>query len=228
MKKTIKKMLGITAAAALTLSMGSMALIGCGGGAKDYTFEAEHAVWSDGIYIDTGAVWGQEGSEATFAGNFNQAGQTISWTIKASKECDATLTLHAASASMGMTMIDPNGNPMDQTNYKVSLAEVDMSTDQITISVNDTAASMTGKLPGSPAEWDGQSAEGWHNVGTATGTIHLKKGENVITLEITGAPFQGYWTAGINTDKIVINSEAKLTFTKTDNSDKVNNPSQGG
>lgn len=226
MKKTIKKMLGITAAAALTLSMGSMALIGCGGGAKDYTFEAEHAVWSDNIYVDTGAVWG--GGEATFAGNFNQAGQTITWTVKASKECDATLTLHAASASMGMLPIDPNGNLQDPSNYKMALAEVDLSSDQITISVNDTAASMTGKLPANPAEWDGQSAEGWHNVGTATGTVHLKKGENVITLEITGAPPTGYWTAGINVDKIVINSEAKLTFTKTDNSDKVNNPSQGG
>lgn len=228
MKKTIKKMLGITAAAALTLSMGSMALIGCGGGVKDYTFEAEHAVWSENIFVDTGAVWGQDGSEATFAGNFNQPGQTITWTIKASKECDATLTLHAASASMGMIPIDPNGNLQDPTNFKIGLAEVDLSSDQITISVNDTAASMTGKLPANPAEWDGQSADGWHNVGTATGTVHLKKGENVITLEITGAPPFGYWTAGINVDKIVINSEAKLTFTKTDNSNKVNNPSQGG
>lgn len=224
MKKTIKKMLGITAAAALTLSMGSMALIGCGDKGKDYVFEAEDAVlvgeaqsWgqSSPMSVETGATARDENVEVTVVGNFNVVNeQSITWTVTSDKECDAKITLHAASASMWM----------GETG--MGLCAIDLSGTQLALTNNGTKISLTGTLPASKEGWD-MNAEfsEWRNMGSGTGTIHLVKGKNEIQLKIVGAataPEGGFpMSAGVNVDKIVINSEANLTFTKTDNSDKI-------
>ena len=213
MKKS--KIVSLIAAGALTLAMGAFALTGCAKGV-DYTFEAE-----DAVAVGTGNVNGQGQGDPTISAdsayklngelvenatlvgieNFNTVGQTITWTVVSASDCKATITLYAASAAMYM---GESG---------MGLKEIDFgTTEAYKVTCNDTAASMTGKLPGVVwADWNGMKEPGaWWNIGTVSGTINLKKGENVIILQVVGA-VDGAMSAGLNVDKIVINSSAELT-----------------
>lgn len=221
MKKS--KLLAIIAIM-LTLTIGALTLTACGGG-TDYTFEAEDAVLAGttqgyvngaqqetGITVEEGTEWAglnedgtpKEGPAVKNLGNFNASGQSITWTITASKECDATLTLRAASAVMSFAE--------DFSSF--GMAEVDLSKNEyLTLKVNGTAASLEGILPGlSGLGWE-MMANGaiYRQFGTGSAKIHLVKGENVIVINGMGTQ------SGVNIDKIIINCTAELSFEKTNN-----------
>lgn len=202
MKKLNKALAAITLTALLTAS-----LAGCGGKAQDYVFEAEKAELSAACMVETGPEYTTEvtDTEATQVGYFTTAGETITFKIKADKACSATLTLRASSACA--QWVDP-----------MVFEEVDMSKgEHATLSVNGTDCKLEGVLPGleAPMDWEAVSSY-YKHYGTATAKIDLKAGENVIVLTS-----QGYSGGGINVDKITINAASELTWTETDNSDRV-------
>lgn len=208
--KKIGKLAAMVASATLALTMGAMALTGCGA-AKDFVFEAEDAVLTDPatvaeantMTVQTGPEWTgteEEGAEVTVVGYFSTAGQTITWNINASKDCDATLLIRGSSCAFDMTS-------MDFTNWTMTINELAAADSGVTLKVNDAEVAFTGTLPGT----EGGSFTTLH-FGDYTANIHLKKGDNKIVLESV--------TGGFNVDKITVNSKAELTFNKTDNSDR--------
>lgn len=202
MKKLNKAIAALTLTALLAAS-----LAGCGGKAQDYVFEAEKAELSAACMVETGPEYTTEvtSTEATQVGYFTAAGETITFKINASKACSATLTLRAASA-------------VAQFSDPMVFEEVDLSKgEHAVLSVNGTDCKLEGVLPGleAPMDWEAFSAY-YKHYGTATAKIDLKSGENVIVLIS-----QGYAGGGINVDKITINAAAELTWTETDNSDRV-------
>lgn len=217
--KNLKRFAAAAVIALLTVAIAAFALVGCG--AQEYTFEAEDAVlegmaasWGapQPMSVETGPVYSEdgEGEEVTVVGNFNQSEQSITWTVTSSKECDADLTLFAASASM----------TMDMTTYAMGLAEITGDSGFVSITNNDgTAITLSGTLPGLEGI-DMSDTTVWKNVGSLTGKIHLVKGENKIVLKLDGMP-EGAMSGGLNVDKLVIKASGNLTFEKTDNSDKV-------
>lgn len=204
----MKKFNAWKAVVALTLTATLAAsLAGCGGQGQDYVFEAEKAELSAACMVETGVEYTTEvtDTEATQVGYFTAAGETITFKINASKDCSATLTLRAASACA-------------QWAEPMVFEEVDMSKgEHAKLTVNGTEVKMEGVLPGleAPMDWEAFSAY-YKHYGTATAKIDLKSGENVIVLTS-----QGYSGGGINVDKITINASAELTWTETDNSDRV-------
>ena len=203
----------------------------------DYTFEAEKGVltngktqqydWATGqtseveqpVTVETGTEWGGDkdtaGPEVTALGYFN-GGATVTFKITSDKECDATLTIRAASTE---NEADIGWGPTGMTMTYFNVKEVDLSKgEHATLSVNGTNVALTGILPG--LNLTGLTADdmSWvynaplKNFGTGTANIHLKAGENTIVL--TAAK-------GFNLDKIVINADATLTWTETDNSSRV-------
>ena len=202
----MKKLYRLTAALTLTAILAAT-LTGCGGKAQDYTFEAEKAELTGACAVETGPEYTTEvtDTEATQVGYFTTAGDTITFKINAAKAGSATLTLRAASACAQFS--DP-----------MVFEEVDMSKgEHATLSVNGTDCKLEGVLPGleAPMDWEAFSAY-YKHYGTATAKIELKAGENVIVLTS-----QGYNGGGINVDKIIINATSELTWTETDNSDRV-------
>lgn len=210
----------------LTLTIGALTLTACGtGSGTDYTFEAEDAVLAGttqgyvngaqqetGITVEEGTEWAglnedgtaKEGPAVTNLGNFNAAGQSITWKITASKECDATLTLRAASAVMSFA----------EDWSSMGMSEVDLSKNEyVALKVNGTAVALEGTLPGlSGLGFEMVYSGGiYRNFGTGTAKIHLVAGENVIVLNGMGTQ------SGINIDKIIINCDAELSFQKTNN-----------
>lgn len=207
MKKVHKT---LTAIAAFTLAASmALSLTGCGGKAQDYVFEAEKAELSSACMVETGPEYTTEvtDTEATQVGYFTTAGETITFKINASKACSATLTLRAASA------VAQFADPM-------IFEEVDLSKgEHAVLSVNGTDCKLEGVLPGleAPMDWEVFSAY-YKHYGTATAKIDLKAGENLIVLTSQG--YNG-GQGGINVDKITINATSELTWTETDNSDRV-------
>lgn len=204
MKKLNKAIAALTLTALLAAS-----LAGCGGKAQDYVFEAEKAELSAACMVETGPEYTTEvtDTEATQVGYFTTAGETMTFKIKASKACSATLTLRAASA-------------VAQFSDPMVFEEVDLSKgEHAKLTVNGTECALEGVLPGleAPMDWEAFSAY-YKHYGTATAKIDLKAGENVIVLTSQG--YNG-GQGGINVDKITINAAAELTWTETDNSDRV-------
>ena len=218
----------LIAGTALTMALGMAAMVGCGGG-TDYTFEAEKAQLSqnaDGVAVYQSATEysaNGEGAAVELVGYFTAADASIVWKITSDKECDATLTLRAASASA-----DGAGLWMGGKGY---IKEMDLSTGTyVTLDVNGTNAKLDGKLPGlefTPAEDFSNMMDFYgsymNNYAEVTAKIHLKAGENTITLkslgyvetpEGEGAQPISY---GINVDKITVTAPATLTWTETDN-----------
>lgn len=205
MKKVHKT---LTAIAAFTLAASmALSLTGCGGKAQDYVFEAEKAELSAACMVETGPEYTTEltDTEATQVGYFTNAGETITFKINASKACSATLTLRAASACAQWA--DP-----------MVFEEVDMSKGECAkLTVNGTECKLEGLLPGLEAPMDMAAVSAYYkHYGTATAKIDLKAGENLVVLTS-----QGYAGGGINVDKITINATSELTWTETDNSDRV-------
>ena len=229
----------LTAVAALSMATAiGFTFAACGGGGtvvKDGVLEAEYAVLygeqagqggGSPITVETGPTYKDgvaEGPEATTIGYFSTAGQSLTFTITSNKECDATIKLVAASASMGMV-----GDWSDWANMKFVLNPIDLAaattgadaTIKLTNNGGDAIA-LTGTLPGlDPFDMNAPGA--WKYLGEGSGTIHLVKGENVIVLELIGKG------VGINVDKLVIDTNAKLTWTPTDNSDHIVGNNDGG
>ena len=210
--KHFKKITTAVVAGALSLTMGVIALAGCAGG-KDYTFEAEDAL-QEGLKASSGTtaivetdvpykVDGKLVEDATISGvgNFDTVGQKMTWTVVSASATSATLTIHAASACMTMSQ------------EFMGILEMDISkTEAFKLTVNGTAVTLSGKLPGTTFEsFEAMAEPGtWWNLGTLTGKADLKEGENVIVLEVVGA-YEGAKNSGLNVDKLVINSGAELT-----------------
>lgn len=215
----------LIAGAAITMALGMAAMVGCGSG-TDYTFEAEKAQLSqnaDGVAVYQSAVEYSaegEGAAVEIVGYFTAADANIVWKITSDKECDATLTLRAASASADGAELWTGG--------KGYIKEMDLSTDTyVTLDVNGTKAKIEGKLPGlefTPAEDFSNFMDFYgsymNNYAEVTAKIHLKAGENTITLKSLGYT-DGAVQYGINVDKITINASATLTWTETDNTDRL-------
>lgn len=198
----------------------AISLVACNGG-KEYVFEAEEAELAEVCQVESGYEWGKgemSDVEATLVGYFTAAGTTITFRITSDKECDATLTLRAASACHNM-MAAFGGEDLE-------IEEIDLSKNEcVKLTVNEQEAQLNGKLPGltmTPPEgglfgWmmDGTWGAMMKNCGTGTAKIHLVEGENVIVLTAQG--YNG-GQGGINVDKIIIKANATLTWEPTDNS----------
>lgn len=225
--KHTKKIIAATLVAALSITAG-LSLAACNGG-TEYTFEAEQAVLADPdgaqnpLVVQTGMEWAGfdengdpvEGEvEATHLGYFGAAAdQTVTWTIKSDKACDATLTLRAASCASNMDNMD-----FQTWQGYITMGETECA-DAATLSVNGTEVELSGKLAGIDGKFTGAHAfdvfgAGMRNFSTVTANIKLKAGDNVIVLTSIGG-------VSMNIDKITIKASAKLTFEATDNSDRV-------
>ncbi len=197
----------------------------------EYTFEAEKGVITNGkttgqtseveqpVTVETGTEWGgdkdTEGPEVTALGYFN-GGATVTFTITSDKECDALLTLRAASTE---NESDMGWGPSGMTLTQFTVKEADLSKgEHATLAVNGTNVALAGILPGLNLTGLTPDDMGWiysaplKNFGTGTANIHLVAGENTIVL--TAAK-------GFNLDKITITADATLTWTETDNSSRV-------
>lgn len=223
MKLFNKKLLTVLAVILSVSALTATALTGCAPKAQDFVFEAEDAILIDTedesaknaqgykpITLEQATEWtedGSEGPEVTNVGYFSSTGDTIKFVINSSRECAATLTLRAASCVFDLATVD--WSTMSFTMKEVDLSEGDV----VSIKNNGTEIAMTGILPSTPNS-SFMNAACYHHFGEAKGTVNLKKGENVITLTIVG-------TMGINVDKITINAASDLTFTKTDNTERL-------
>ena len=144
----------------------------------------------------------EQGPEVTNVGNFYGKGTLMTWKITASKACEATLKLRAASAKVD------NG----QTPTRVDA--VDFSAEApVKLKVNDTEVALTGVLPGLETIEVTDFSFYRNFADTVTANINLVEGENTIVLV---APER---LSVINVDKIIINCSAKLSYTPVDNSD---------
>lgn len=230
MKKS--KILSLIAAGALTLAMGAFALTGCAKGV-DYTFEAEEAELCEGLKVQNGKQWtaNDDGADVTVVSYFANAGQTITWTINAASDCNVKLKLRASSCAFGalnasnevvdlgeiMGSIMQGGAIEEGTKGYVS--ELKAADCGSVLKVNDAEVTMSGTLPSTTIEladgnpWALMGVYSVINCGEFTADAKLKKGENKIVLEVV--------TSGFNVDSLTVNSSAELTFTETDNSDRV-------
>ncbi len=147
-----------------------------------------------------------EGAETTNVGNFYGKGTLMTWKITSTAECEATLTLRAASSSP----------EMDQSFQVLAMNEVvfDEETQPVVLKVNDADITLSGTLPGlEEVDAADETASYYYNYATITATVKLVEGENVITLV---APAD---KGVINIDKMTISCKAKLSYTPVDNSD---------
>jgi len=215
MTKSIKKIL--TTIFAATLGAATLAIFAsCAPAASDFTFEAENAIIDDDgaqspVTVENTTEWtesGDEGVEVTNIGYFTTSGETLTFKIESTHECDATLTLRAASGVCDM-------ETLDWTTFMFTMKEVDLSENEyITLKVNGTEASLSGVLPETEnSSW--YLPASYHHFGEGTADIHLTKGENIIIIEVVSEDGMG-----INIDKITINAASTLTWTETDNSDR--------
>ncbi len=223
---------------AITMAFGMAALAGCvapAPEAKDFTFEAEEATLTENddnvaCYQEVTEYGAAEGADTIeIVGYFTAADANIIWTIQSSHECDATLTLRAAS-----TAVQANIDSSGEGPYTATTLELDMSTGEYaTLTVNDVEVSFTGTLPGIAEKTFADAMTGFgeayggmmNNYGTVTAKIHLKKGENVIALTSLGY-VENNINYGLNVDKITINAASNLTWTPEDNTDRA--PAQMG
>lgn len=234
MNKKFKKILAVTAVMAIGVA-GVASLAACGGNndtkKTDYTFEAEDAEFGANTVVDISyadvtfdrttdnAADGATGPEATFIESFGSNGQTTAeeliWKITSDKECDATLTLHAASAAVKMNIGTGWDDMMNWTYEGVNDVKLKDNAG-IALTNNGTAvtwgedATIEGLAFDEPIGLIFAMTWPFHITDTATCTIHLVEGENKVVLSTT--------TAALNVDKIVITTDANLTFTKADHS----------
>lgn len=227
-----KKTFAAIAAGALSVAMGAAVFAGCAKG-TDYTFEAEDAVLADGLQVQAGKQWTKDddGEELTVVSYFATAGQTITWTINAASDCNVKLKLRASSCAFGalnasnevVDLGEIMGSLMQggaiEEGTKGYISELKAADCGSVLKVNDAEVTMSGTLPSTtiePADGNPWALMGVYSVincGEFTADAKLKKGENKIVLEVV--------TSGFNVDSLTVNSSAELTFTETDNSDRV-------
>ena len=229
----LKKTLAAIAAGALCVTMGAAVLAGCGGKGTDYTFQAEDAELCADLRVQKGNEWSanNDGAEVTVVSYFANPGQTITWKVTAASDCKVTLKLRASSCAfgaldasneavdLGMLMgILQGGGTLDE-GTKGYISELKAADCGSVLKVNDAEVTMNGTLPSTTIEiedgnyWALMGVYSVIHCGEYTATANLKKGENTIVLEVV--------TGGFNVDSLTVNSSAKITFDKTDNSDRL-------
>lgn len=240
--KSFKKILMFAAASALTLTMGAVALTGCGGG-KDYTFEAEDATLADADGQTQNTLKVQErveytangdGPDISVVGYFATPGQTITWTVNAASECDATIKVRGSSVAYAA--IDGNGvvndnlwgappEGFDTNTMKGYLKETKAEDTGVVLKVNNEEKTLSGALPATTVELEEGNPYAIfaiYNViscGELTVKVHLKAGENSIVLENV--------SGGFNVDKITVNAPVEITHTPVDNSSRLDQQQMG-
>ncbi len=163
-------------------------------------------------------------------------GSKLTWKITSDKECDATLKLRASSCGVLMPYAIWTAEEWDNfyenfgwsywwipySNVGISPVEFTAESQPVTLTVNGTAVNLIGTLPGVDPTPDETADSGYKTIdnayyyfGTVEATVHLVAGENVIV--ITG-PADG--TSVCNPDKIIINTDATLTWKPTNNADR--------
>lgn len=211
---------------------------------ETYEFQAENAVITDGKakggYWDGNAnQWVETvndikptvesakeyaaegtGADVTSVGYFSGTGTAITWEIYAEYDCDVTLNLRAASAVQKQ-------NAQYQTE---GMTEIDLSKNEyVKLFLNDEEKTLSGILPGltkeqlkgeTVTEWWGSyfnlDGSNYHNYGTGTVTVRLKKGKNVIKLATQND------NGGINVDKLTVTgTTVKTYYALTDNSSRI-------
>lgn len=198
----------------------TMAFAGCGGG--EYTFEAEDAALGEGTEVrgESGATYNTEtgvadGPEAKWVSYFGSADdgataveESLIWEITANKACTATVTLVAAT--------NPDFATMDWATFQFTQTTTVEMTDNAVfyLTNNDKAVTWnadSSTLGGVELTNGGSFSDPWvYRVFTeVTGTVELEKGVNKFVLTSNGA--------GVNVDKLIIDSEASLEFTPADN-----------
>lgn len=243
--KSFKKILAIAATSALALTFGAVALTGCGGGGKDYSFEAENALLADAdgqaqntMQLQTGVEYTPtgDGADITVVGYFATPGQTITWNVNAASECDVTLKLRASSCQFNA--IDGDGNiadlgevmgammwgapapeGFDMTTMKGYLGELKAENAGVVLKVNGEEKTLSGTLPSTVIELEEGNPYAIFGVYS---TIYC--GEYTVKVHLNAganAIVLQTVTGGINVDKLTINSGVEITHTSVDNSDRV-------
>ncbi|MDE5728786.1 MAG: hypothetical protein K2I20_01260 [Clostridia bacterium] len=243
--KSIKKLLAIAATSALALTFGAVALTGCGGGGKDYSFEAEEALLTDvegqdassTMKVQENVEWSAngDGADITVVGYFATPGQTITWNVNAAEACDVTLKLRASSCKFAAidgegTVIDINafmgtlwGGPapdgFDTSTAKGYLEELKAADAGVVLKVNGEEKTMSGTLPAVTIELE--EGNPWSIMGVYS-TIYC--GEYTVKVHLNkgaNAIVLETVTGGINVDKLTVNSGVEITHTAIDNSDRL-------
>ena len=206
--KTNHKTLKMAVAMICVLAM-AFSITGCSA-AQAYTFEAEHAIITDGsgmwnpvteIGVD---VSGDEPVRADGISNISD-GSALTWKITSDKAAKATITLRAASHLRDWG-----------TEIGGSIAVEDISK-ALALTVNGATVAISGTLPGGavlPEDAEGGTA---YMIAEITVEVDLVAGENTIVFTSlgTGADYNLYM------DSLIVETDAELTFTETDNSDRV-------
>lgn len=206
--KITSKTIKMAVALICVLSM-AFTLTGCGA-AQKYTFEAEHAIITDGsgmwnpvteIGVDVG---GAEPVRADGISNISD-GSALSWKITSDKAAKATITLRAASHLRDW------GSEIGG-----SIAVEDISK-ALALTVNGASVAISGTLPGGavlPEDAEGGTA---YIIAEITVEVDLVAGENTIVFASLGTAAE----YNLFMDSLVVETGAELTFTETDNSGRV-------
>ena len=178
------------------LSM-AFALAGCG--AQEYVFEAEYAIVADGS-----GMWNPnlekesktEDGDVVPGGICNVTdGSTVTWKIVSDKAEKATVTLNIGSYLK---------NWGEQTMGTIGIEDM---TKAMTLTVNGAPVTITGSIP------DGTSME----IVAFEFEVDLVAGENTFVVTALGTSEE----VNLFIDSLIIETGATLTFTETDNTDRI-------
>lgn len=212
MKHSVKALIAVFLAAALVF-----ALCACGAKAEEeptapgtFVFQAENALITDGSgnwppITEAGLdVTTDKPSYCPGISNIGD-GSALSWIITSDQAAGATITLRVASH------LKDWGNEADGT-----IGVDDVST-ALELTVNGEVVPISGSLPGGavlPPLTSGGTA---YKIVSITVPVELKEGENDITFTTLGT----METVNLFMDKLIVETDANLTWTETDNSARV-------
>lgn len=212
--KKFTKILTTIVATALSVVL-FCTLMACGVSGENYTFEAEDATLGGAAQAETGKhYWSGDlsnpGEEHNAVGYMTEEGASVTFKITAEKACKVEITLKVASSAMDMSQMWTGGD------FKVM--EVDLKTKKVfKLSVNGSEVAVEGTLPGLTltSEQIGGNMFGVFdsplcNYAEIKVVTQLKAGENTVVVESLGYK-EGETSYGINFDKIIVKSPAKLS-----------------
>lgn len=182
------------------------------GCATSYTFEAEHAIIEDGSGawnpVTESGIDVKDGASELCPGISNISdGSSLTWKLISNKATTATITLRAASHHRNWGIEPP------------TLTAVEDVSKVLTLTVNGKNVAVRGQLFGGEASVpEDIEANTAYLVSSITVTVDLVSGENVIKYTVIGSNNDG---CCFFMDKIIVETDATLTFTQTDNSDRV-------
>ena len=188
----------------------ALAITGCSTPSAPNEFQAEHAIITDGsgmwnpvseVGVDVG---GDEPARCDGISNISD-GSALTWKITSDKATKATITLRAASHLRDWG-----------TEIGGSIGIDDVSK-ALTLTVNGAPVAISGSLPGGAVLPENATGGTAYKVADITVEVELVAGENVIVFTSlgTGAEYNLFM------DKLIVETNATLTFTETDNSGRV-------